>query len=46
MLVVTALVKRLNLEATRVFLRDMVTASAEGVAFKNPQMVAVLNTLV
>ena len=41
-LVVTALVRRLNLEATRVILRDTVTTLAGGVAFKNPQMVAVL----
>ena len=32
-LVVTALVRRLNLEMTRVILRDTVTASARGVAF-------------
>ena len=42
MLVVTVLVRRLNLEATRVILRDMVTTSAGGVAFQNPQMAAVL----
>ena len=42
MLVVTALVRRLNLEATRVVLRDMVTTSAGRVAFLNPQMAAVL----
>ena len=42
MLVVTASVRRLNLEATRVILRDMVTASAGEVAFWNPQMAAVL----
>ena len=41
-LVVTALVRRLNLEATGVILIDMVTASAGRVAFQNPQMVAVL----
>ena len=42
MLVVTALLRRLNLEVTRVILGDMVTASAGGVAFQNPQMAAVL----
>ena len=42
MLVVTALVRRLNLEATGVILRDMVTASAGEVAFQNTQMAAVL----
>ena len=42
MLVVTALVRRLNLEATGVILGDMVTASAGGVAFENAQMAAVL----
>ena len=42
MLVVTALVRRLNLEATRVILRDTVTTSVGRVAFENPQMVAVL----
>ena len=41
-LVVTASVRRLNLEATGVILGDMVTASARGAAFWNPQMVAVL----
>ena len=41
-LVVTASVRRLNLEATGAILGDMVTALAGGVAFKNPQMVAVL----
>ena len=41
-LVVTAVVSRLNLEATRVILRDTVTASTGGVAFWNPQMAAVL----
>ena len=41
-LVVTASVGRLNLEATGVILRDMVTASARGVAFQNPWMAAVL----
>ena len=41
-LVVTALVRRLNLEATRVILGDTVTASAGGAAFWNPQMVAIL----
>ena len=35
-------VRRLNLEATGVILRDTVTTSARGVAFKNPHMVAVL----
>ena len=42
MLVVTASVRRLNLEATGVILRDTVTASVGGVAFWNPQMAAVL----
>ena len=42
MLVVTALVRRMNLEATRVVLGDMVTTSAGGAAFQNPWMVAVL----
>ena len=42
MLVVTALVRRLNLEATGVILGDTVTASAGGAAFQSPQMVAVL----
>ena len=42
MLVVTALVRRLNLEATGVILGDTVTTSAGGVAFEYPQMVAVL----
>ena len=42
MLVVTASVRRLNLEATRVILRDMVATSAGGVAFLNPQIAAVL----
>ena len=41
-LVVTALVRRLNLEATGVVLGDMVTASARGVTFWNPSMAAVL----
>ena len=41
MLVVTASVRRLNLEATRVVLRETVTTSAGGVAFQNPQMAAV-----
>ena len=41
-LVVTASVRRLNLEATGVILRDTVTTSARRVAFKNPLMVAVL----
>ena len=36
MLVVTALVRRLNLEATRIILQDMVTTSVGRVAFKNP----------
>ena len=43
MLVVTALVRRLNLEATGVILGDTVTTSARGVAFQNPQMAVVLN---
>ena len=42
MLIVTASMGRLNLEATGVTLGDMVTASVGRVAFKNPQMVAVL----
>ena len=41
-LIVNPSVRRLNLEATGVILRDMVTASARGVAFENPQMAAVL----
>ena len=41
-LVVTASVRRLNFEATGVILRDTITASAGGVASKNPKMVAVL----
>ena len=40
-LIVTASMGRLNLEATGVTLRDMVTASVWRVAFKNPQMAAV-----
>ena len=36
MLVVTASVRRLNLEMNGVILGDMVTASAGGVAFQNP----------
>ena len=43
MLVVTALVRRLNLEATGVILRDTVTALAGGVTFQNPQMGAALS---
>ena len=42
MLVVTALVRRLNLETTRVILGDTVTASAGGAAFQNPPIAAVL----
>ena len=42
MLVVTASLRRLNLETTGVILGDMVTVSAGGVAFSNPHMVAVL----
>ena len=42
MLVVTALVRRLNLEGTRVVLGDMVTTLAGGVTFQNPRMAAVL----
>ena len=42
MLIVTASMGRLNLEATGVTLSDMVTASVGRVAFENPQMVAVL----
>ena len=42
MLIVTASMGRLNLEATGVTLRDTVTASVGRVAFKNPQMAAVL----
>ena len=34
--------RKLNLEATRVILGDMVTALAGRLAFENPQMVAVL----
>ena len=43
MLVVTALVRRLNLETTGAILRDTVTTSAGGVAFQNPHMAAVLS---
>ena len=43
MLVVTALVRRLNLEATRVILGNTVTTSARNGAFQNPQMAAVLH---
>ena len=39
---VTTSVRRLNLETIGTILGDMVTASARGVAFENPQMVAVL----
>ena len=39
---VTALVSGLNLEATGVILRDMVTALAGRVTFQNPWMAAVL----
>ena len=42
MLVVTATVRRLNLEATCGILGDTVTASAGGLAFQNPQMAAVV----
>ena len=42
MLVMTALVRRLNLKTTGVVLRDMVTTSAGGLAFWNPWMAAVL----
>ena len=42
MLVVTALVRKLNLEATRIILGDMVTTSVGRVAFDNPQMAVVL----
>ena len=42
MLIVTASMGRPNLEATRVSLRDMVTASVGRVAFENLQMAAVL----
>ena len=41
-LIVTASLGRLNLEATGVTLGDMVTASVRRVAFVNPQMAAVL----
>ena len=41
-LVVTALVRRWNLETTRVILRDTVTTLAGGVAFQNPCKAAVL----
>ena len=40
-LVVTASVRRLNLEATGVILGDMVTALAGGMTFQNPWMEAV-----
>ena len=43
MVVVTASVRRLNLEATGVVLRDTVTASARDGAFQNPQMAAALH---
>ena len=42
MLIITASMGRLNLEATRLTLRDMVTASVGKVAFMNPQMAVVL----
>ena len=42
-LVVTALVRSLNLETTGVILRDTVTASAGGGASWNPHMAAVLS---
>ena len=42
MLVVTASVRRLNLESPRVIFRDMVTTLAREVAFQNPWMAAVL----
>ena len=41
-LVVTALIRWLNLETTGVVLREMVTASPGRSAFWNPHMVAVL----
>ena len=41
-LVVTTLVRSLNLEMTGVILRDMVTALVGGGAFQNPHMAAVL----
>ena len=42
MLVVTALMRRLNLEATGIILRDTVTASVRRGVLENPQMAAVL----
>ena len=42
MLVLTALVRSLNIKTTGVILRDMVSVSAGGVASWNPHMVAVL----
>ena len=42
-LVVTALIRRLNLEMTGVTLGDTVTALPSGSAFQNPHMVAVLS---
>ena len=42
-LVVTASMRRLNLEVTQVILRDTVTASAKGAAFWNPQTAAVFS---
>ena len=42
-LVVTTLIKSLNLETNGVILRDTVTASSEGSAFWNPHMAAVLS---
>ena len=42
-LVVTALIKRLNLETTGVILGDTVTAPPGRSAFQNPHMAAVLS---
>ena len=42
-LVVTALIRQLNLETTSVDLGELVTASPARGAFKNPYMVAVLS---
>ena len=42
-LVVTTLVRNLNLETTSVILRNMVTALARGGAFQSPHMAAVLS---
>ena len=42
-LVITSLIRQLNLETTGVDLRELVTASAGKDAFRNPRMVAVLS---